>query len=659
MAAPAAPPGRGKEFVDLQNDVTVGDVALAAHENYRSVEHLKRYTTTGMGTDQGKTSNVNALVLMGRFTGRAPAEVGTTKFRPPFAPVTLGTLAGRRVGELYRPLKTLPAHEWHAAQGALFETFGNWSRPAAYPRAGESLEAAAQREALAVRERAGLFDGSPLGKLEMFGPDAAHFLDLMYVGTMSSLKPGQARYGLLLNENGIVVDDGIVARLGPERFWVNTTTAGVERTQAAFEEWLQCEYTDFEVLVTPVTSRWGNVTVAGPRALAWLERIGLDAAHAPRAFPHMTLREISLEGVPLRVLRASFSGEVGYEINVPALKATWLLSGCGARAPRPKARSTASRRWRYCAWRRAISTSAPTPTARRCRRMSASRAASTKRAPTSSAAARSHAPPGAIRSACSWSAWSPSMAAPCCRSAGRSPARRPRPSPKVTSLRAVSARPLNVRSRWRCSGAAGSAPARPSRSITWAGASAPGWWSSRSSIRRGSGSMAEALLQGGGLSVREHAGVCCAALRYFGREGAFAAALAAQEMSLPEPGRLATGPDLLTLWRTPTETLALARTPQALERLEQAVAAVRDGCYIELTGALNLLEISGRGTDELTARLGGANTHPQPGEARRVRLADVPVLAFATAAEDLGLLIDRGLAPHLLGWIRETLLDMP
>src|SRR6202011_3066278 len=285
----------------------------------------KRYTTTGMGTDQGKTSNINALVLMGEFTGREPALVGTTKFRPPFAPVTLGLLAGRRVGALYRPLKVLPAHAWHEAHGALFEQFGNWFRPAAYLKPGETLEAAAQREAAAGRTTAGLLDGSPLGKLEIYGPDAAHFLDLMYVGTMSNLNPGQARYGLLLNENGIVVDDGIVARLGPQHYWVNTTSAGIERTTAAFEEWLQCEYTGMRVLVTPVTSRWGNVTVAGPRAWDWLGAGGFDPALPASSMKHMTIRESTLDGMALRVLRASFSGELGYEINVPANQVHGLL----------------------------------------------------------------------------------------------------------------------------------------------------------------------------------------------------------------------------------------------------------------------------------------------------------------------------------------------
>ena len=323
---------RGKQFLDLQNDVCTTDVALAARESYRSVEHLKRYTTTGMGTDQGKTSNINALMLLGELTQRAPQEVGTTRFRPPYVPVTLGALVGRRTGSLYRPLKRLPAHEWHAEHGALFETFGDWSRPVAYPLHGESLQAAATREVRTVRGACGLFDGSPLGKLEVFGPDAARFLDLMYVGTLSSLAIGQARYGLLLNENGTLVDDGIVARLGPERFWVNTTTAGIDRTHAAFEEWLQCEFVDLQVLVTPVTSRWANVTVAGPKAWEWLAATGLEAALAPGAMKHMTLRDSVLDGVPLRVLRASFSGELGYEINLPAPQAQWLLARLWSRA---------------------------------------------------------------------------------------------------------------------------------------------------------------------------------------------------------------------------------------------------------------------------------------------------------------------------------------
>ncbi|MCE2660107.1 MAG: 2Fe-2S iron-sulfur cluster-binding protein [Rubrivivax sp.] len=322
MAAGRRP---GKVFVDLQNDVAADDVALAARENYRSVEHLKRYTTLGMATDQGKTSNVNALVLMGQHTGRSPGQVGTTRFRPPFKPVTLATLAAGRVGARSKPLKHMPGHAWHEAHSPAWEEFGGWQRPAAYARDGESLNAAAEREALHVRTHVGLFEASPLGKIELYGPDAAAFLDLMYVGTMSTLAVGQARYGLLLREDGILFDDGIVARLGDQHYWVNTTSGGAERVALAFEEWLQCEYVHHQVLVTPVTSAWGNVTVAGPQAWALLQAAGFDAALAPGVMRHMTCREVTHTGVVMRVLRASFSGELGYEINVPAQHTQALL----------------------------------------------------------------------------------------------------------------------------------------------------------------------------------------------------------------------------------------------------------------------------------------------------------------------------------------------
>lgn len=315
----------GKIFVDLQNDVAASDVALAAQENFRSVEHLKRYTTMGMATDQGKTSNVNAIVLMGALTQRTPPQVGTTKFRPPFKPVTINTIAGGRSGERFKPLKRMPGHDWHTERGGLFEDFGGWLRPAAYPIQGESLEQAAQREAFQVRQTVGLFEGSPLGKIEVFGPDAADFLDLMYVGTMSTLPVGGARYGILINENGVVFDDGIVARLAPDHFWVNTTSGGVERVVLAFEEWLQCEYVNHRVLVTPVTPAWGNVTVSGPKAWALLERAGFDATLAPGAMKHMTIRDIDHAGTRMRVLRASFNGELGYEINLPAQETSSLI----------------------------------------------------------------------------------------------------------------------------------------------------------------------------------------------------------------------------------------------------------------------------------------------------------------------------------------------
>jgi sarcosine oxidase subunit alpha len=315
----------GKQFVDLQNDVASSDIELAARENYRSVELLKRYTATGMASDQGKTSNINALVLMGKASARTPEQVGTTKFRPPFKPVTINTLVGGRSGERYRPLKRLTARAFHVARGALFEEFGGWERPAAYPKPGEELIAAAERETVEVRQGVGLFDGAPLGKIEVYGPDAAAFLDLMYVGSVSNLAVGSARYGALLNENGIVVDDGIVVRLAPNHFWVNTTSGGIERSALAFEEWLQCEYVNLRVFIVPVTSQWGNVTVSGPNAWRLLERLGFDAALAPTQMKHMTLRDSSYQGKPIRVLRASFNGELGYEINLAPSQTQGLL----------------------------------------------------------------------------------------------------------------------------------------------------------------------------------------------------------------------------------------------------------------------------------------------------------------------------------------------
>jgi sarcosine oxidase subunit alpha len=198
------------------------------------------------------------------------------------------------------------------------EEFGPWMRPAAYPLQGESLEQAAIREATTVRTRVGLFDGSPLGKLEIHGPDAATFLDWMYVGTMSTLKVGSARYGALLSETGILVDDGIVARLADDHFWVNTSSGAADRTPVAFENWLQCEFLDMRVSVTPVTSQWGNVTVAGPRAWDLMALCGFPAELAPQVMPHMAMREVVWKGIPVRVLRASFSGEQGYELNIPS-----------------------------------------------------------------------------------------------------------------------------------------------------------------------------------------------------------------------------------------------------------------------------------------------------------------------------------------------------
>ncbi|WP_165191517.1 sarcosine oxidase subunit alpha family protein [Caulobacter soli] len=323
----------GKAFVDFQHDVTAADIALAKREAFVSVEHLKRYTTLGMAPDQGKTSNVNALAIMSELTGQSVAQAGTTRFRFPFTPLSLAALGGQTRGDLFRPYRRLPTHERQAAAGAVFEDYGGWLRPAYYPKAGESPHAAEQREAQVVRQAVGIFEGSPLGKIEVVGPDAAEFLDRIYANTMSTLKAGRARYGLMLNELGVLIDDGVTLRLDEERFLVGTTGGGADRIAAWLEEWLQCEWRDLKVLVAPISTAWGVLTLSGPRAREVLAAAGVDFPIGPEDFPHMTFKEGHVGGVPARVVRASFTGEVTYEVNVPADRSDELwdrLTAAGA-----------------------------------------------------------------------------------------------------------------------------------------------------------------------------------------------------------------------------------------------------------------------------------------------------------------------------------------
>ena len=316
----AAPVRTGRQWVDFQHDVTVADIELAVRENYVSVEHMKRYTTAGMAVDQGKTGNLTALRLLAGLTGRAPGDVGTTSARPQFMPVPLGAIAGNRRGDFYRPPRLLAAHDWHAAQGAVFDDYGGWQRPACY---GDERDPAIAREVLAVRESAGLFDGSPLGKIEIKGPDAARFLDRIYVNNAISLKPGRVRYGLMLNENGVVIDDGVFVRIAPDHFLVNTTSGNAERIAAWLEEWRQCEFFDLEVVLSPVTSQWAVATLAGPGARAVLQALPGLVDVSNERFPHMTFASGHLaDGLPYRLQRVSFSGEPSYELSVPADRAT-------------------------------------------------------------------------------------------------------------------------------------------------------------------------------------------------------------------------------------------------------------------------------------------------------------------------------------------------
>jgi sarcosine oxidase, subunit alpha len=307
-----------RQWVDLLHDATVADLELALRENYTSIEHVKRYTTVGMAADQGKTSAAVTLGVVSRLRGIAAGALGHTTLRPPVTPVTLGAIAGRETGERFAPRRHLPMHDWHVARGAILQEFGGWQRPVAYPRADESREAAFLREARAVRTAAGLLDGSSLGKIEVHGPDAQDFLDRFYINNLKTLQPGRARYGLMLRETGILFDDGTVVALSPDHLLLTTTSGNAGRVFQWLEEWHQCEWPHLNVAITAITEQWATLSLAGPNARTILRRLGTDFNFAPDAFPHLALRQGRLLGLPARIYRVSFTGELTYEINVPA-----------------------------------------------------------------------------------------------------------------------------------------------------------------------------------------------------------------------------------------------------------------------------------------------------------------------------------------------------
>ena len=308
----------GKAFVDWQNDVTSKDIALAAQEGFRSIEHVKRYTTTGMATDQGKLSNINALGIVSAAIGRTIPEIGLTTFRPPYTPVTFGTLAGAARGDLFDPVRTTPMHDWATEAGAVFEDVGQWKRARFFPREGEDMDRAVARECRAVREAVGIFDASTLGKIEVVGKDAAEFMNRLYVNAWTKLGVGKCRYGVLLREDGFVMDDGVVGRLAHDRFHVTTTTGGAARVLTLMEDYLQTEWSDLEVWLTSTTEQWSVIAVQGPRARAVLEPLVQDLDISAAAFPHMSIADARICGVPMRLMRVSFSGELGFEVNVPS-----------------------------------------------------------------------------------------------------------------------------------------------------------------------------------------------------------------------------------------------------------------------------------------------------------------------------------------------------
>lgn len=314
------PVGHGpKQFVDLQNDTSAADIQLAVREGYRSVEHVKRYTALGFGTDQGKLGNINGMAILAETLGQSIPDTGTTTFRPAYTPVSFGAIAGRNIGpERFDPLRKTAMHGWHVAHGALFEDVGQWKRPWYYPQPGESLRAAVDRECLAVRNSVGVLDASTLGKIDIQGPDAAEFLNWVYTNGWKKLGIGRCRYGLMLKEDGMVFDDGVTSRLGENHFLMTTTTGGAANVLAWLERWLQTEWPQMRVYLTSVTDHWATVTVSGPNSRKLLRKLCDDIDFDREAFPFMSFREGTVAGVAARVFRISFTGELSYEINVPA-----------------------------------------------------------------------------------------------------------------------------------------------------------------------------------------------------------------------------------------------------------------------------------------------------------------------------------------------------
>lgn len=313
------PIGRGqKQFVDLQNDTSAADIQLAVRENFRSIEHVKRYTRLGVGTDQGKLGNLNGIGIVADLLNVDIPSVGATAFRPPYSPVTFGTLAGREIGPFSDPVRKTPIHQWHVEAGAVFENVGQWKRAWYYPRAGESMGDAVRRECLAAQASVGILDYSTLGKIEVRGADSARFLNLIYTNDKSRLSLGRCNYGFMLGEDGSILDDGIASRLGEDHFYLTTTTGGAARVMAWLERWLQTEWPDLEVYLTSVTDQWANISINGPNSRMLISELSHDIDFSQGAFPFMSVREGTVTGIPARVFRVSFSGELGYEISVPA-----------------------------------------------------------------------------------------------------------------------------------------------------------------------------------------------------------------------------------------------------------------------------------------------------------------------------------------------------
>ena len=314
-----------KQFVDQQNDVTAAGIELATREGFESVEHVKRYTALGFGTDQGKLGNINGLAIAARSIGITIPEMGTTMFRPNYTPVTFGAVAGRHCGHLFEPVRFTALHGWHVKNGAEFEDVGQWKRPWYFPKAGEDIHTAVARECKAVRDSVGLLDASTLGKIDIQGPDAREFLNRIYSNAWTKLDVGKARYGLMCKEDGMVFDDGVTACVGDNHFYMTTTTGGAARVLQWLELYHQTEWPEMKVYFTSVTDHWATMTLSGPNSRKLLSALTDDIDLDKDAFPFMTWKEGTVAGVPARVFRISFTGELSYEVNVQANYAMGVL----------------------------------------------------------------------------------------------------------------------------------------------------------------------------------------------------------------------------------------------------------------------------------------------------------------------------------------------
>ena len=311
-----APERLDKQFLDYQNDASVADIRLAAREGYESIEHVKRYTALGFGTDQGKLGNINGMAVLAETLGKSIPETGTTTFRPAYTPVTFGAGAGEDVNALYDPVRKTAIHDWHEQHGVPMEVVGQWWRPWYFPKPGEDIHAAVRRECVSTRKSLGVMDASTLGKIDVQGKDVVTFLERIYTHNIGKMKPGRCAYGIMLGEDGMVMDDGVMARLDDNHFYLTTTTGGAAAVLGWLERWLQTEWPELDVRMTSLTDHMSTIAVVGPNSRKLLEKMGVGTSVAKEDFPFMSVKDTTLAGVPVQLFRVSFSGELAFEINI-------------------------------------------------------------------------------------------------------------------------------------------------------------------------------------------------------------------------------------------------------------------------------------------------------------------------------------------------------